>query len=66
MRKLYKVMTFENISIELDDPAEAKEISRVKLTIYEDNDRCNYEIDIAKAHGTKMYADIKENKLAWE
>ena len=34
MRKLYKLLTVTNISIELDDPCEAKDISRVRLKMY--------------------------------
>ena len=44
-------MIFDEIGIELDDPCEAKEISRVKLTIFEDDDRGN----VVHKHSKKTY-----------
>ena len=41
MRKLYKLLTITNISIQLDEP-EAKDISRVKIKIMEDDDKSTY------------------------
>ena len=34
MRKLYKLLTITNLAIELDEPTDPKEISRVKIKIF--------------------------------
>jgi hypothetical protein len=44
MRKLYKLMIIENITIEPDETCHAKDISRVKMKICEDGDPCKYKL----------------------
>lgn len=58
MRKVYKVLLIVGAAIELDDTCEAKDLSRVRLRVFDPN-----EPSICAT--TTQYADIGHNHLGW-
>ncbi len=63
--KTYKLIIIDSISIEIDEDAEAKDISRVKMTIKDAANPCKKSVYLAVSYTTKSYGEIDKKVIRW-